>query len=264
MITKSFFKNAFGELSRGKPKLVLTAYTALEARIAETAGVKYILVGDSLGPVILGYASTHEVTEADMLHHLAAVKRGTQKANIIVDMPLSALNKSTKSIVALAKRMQTAGADAIKIEWHKAAPSLTSAITRMNIPVMGHIGYTPQNYAPKQFAIRGKTEADIEVLQKQAIAFEKAGACAIVLECIVTKVARQLTRSLKIATIGIGSGKYCNAQVLVFHDVVGLTPGFVAKFVKHYAQSHATQTKAIQKLIQEVETLKYPSAKYAY
>ncbi|MFT5207736.1 MAG: 3-methyl-2-oxobutanoate hydroxymethyltransferase [Candidatus Omnitrophota bacterium] len=264
MTAKSFIKNAFVKLGSGKPKLVLTAYTALEARIAEAAGVKYLLVGDSLGPVILGYPSTHEVTEADMLHHLAAVKRGSKKTTIIVDMPLSALNKSTKSILALAKRMQTTGADAIKIEWHKAATSLTSAITRMNIPVIGHIGYTPQYYAPKQFAIRGKTNVDIETLQNQGTAFEQAGACAIVLECIVTKVAQQLTQSLNIPTIGIGSGKYCNSQVLVFHDIVGLNPGFSAKFVKPYAQSHAIQTKAIQKLIQEVEVAKYPSPKYAY
>ena len=245
---------------------MITAYDAPSARFADAAGIDAILVGDSAAMTIFGYDQTTAITIEDMLLLARAARRGTARALLLADMPFGSVQVSDAATVANAVRfVKEAGVDAVKIEG--AGPMLRriGAVIDAGIPVMGHIGLTPQSvnqlggYKPQ-----GRTAVAAERLLDDAGALERAGCVAIVLEAIPQTVAASITRALTIPTIGIGAGVDCDGQVLVWHDVLGLTGGHVPKFVKQYAALGEEIVKAIQAYIADVQSGRFPEARHTY
>ncbi len=231
---------------KGKNKIaVLTAYDYCTARALESSGIDIILVGDSLGNVVLGFDSTREVRMADMIRHTQAVRNGAKDSFIVSDMPFG----SEKDAVDNAKMLLDAGADAVKIE---GKPDVVKLLAERGFDVMGHIGHLPQT------ALRPMLHKDEEKLIQEATQIEKAGAFALVLEMIETNVARKITEAVHIPTIGIGAGRYCDGQVLVINDMLGLYDKFTPKFVKQYANLSPEIRKAVRKYIDEVQNGKFP------
>src|SRR5438046_6440063 len=216
---------------------MLTAYDFPTAKIADAAGTDVILVGDSLGMVVLGYPATLSVTVDDMLHHVRAVARGSQHALIVGDMPYLSYHVSVEESVRNAGRFIQAGAHAVKVEGGKASRIKTiGAILDAEIPVMGHIGLTPQSVnVLGGFKLQGKNADDARRLIDEALALEQAGCFSIVLECVPSELASMITERVSIPTIGIGAGPSCDGQVLVFHDLLGLYDAHTPKFVRRYA-----------------------------
>lgn len=207
----------------GQKITVLTAYDYPTAKILDEAGVDIILVGDSLANVVLGLDSTTQIGMAEMIHHTKAVRRGVKQALVVGDMPFEAYQKDPKKAVANANRFMTAGCDAVKVEWFSKASQVTADIIKAGIPVMGHVGLTPQT-AEKLggMKVQGKDADSAVKILENAIEFQKRGCFSIVLECIPDKLAGAITKSLKIPTIGIGAGVQCDGQVLVINDMLGL------------------------------------------
>ncbi len=223
---------------KGKSRIgMLTAYDYPSARIADAAGADILLVGDSLGMVVLGYPDTLSVTVDDMLHHTRAAVRGTKSALIVGDMPYLSYHVSIEESVRNAGRFIQAGAHAVKVEGAKQSRIRTiEAILDAEIPVMGHIGLTPQSVnALGGFKLQGKNADDAKRLIDEAVRLERAGCFSIVLECVPSELAAMITEQVAIPTIGIGAGPSCDGQVLVFHDVLGIYDGHTAKFVRQYA-----------------------------
>src|ERR1700731_340824 len=217
--------------------ICLTAYDYPTARLLDEAGVEILLVGDSLGMVVLGYESTLPVTLEEMLHHTRAVRRGTRRALVVADMPYGSYHSDTAESVRNAVRfVKEAGAEAVKVEGGERRLELISRLTEAEIPVMGHVGLTPQSVnALGGYRVQGKTADAAEQLLRDARAVEAAGAFAVVLEALPRELAAQITEDLKIPTIGIGAGPECDGQILVIHDLLGLTFGPVPKFARQYA-----------------------------
>ncbi len=246
---------------KGQNKItMLTAYDYPMAKIVDTAGCDMILVGDSLGNVVLGYEDTTHVTMEDMLHHSRAVARGTEHALIVTDMPFLSYHTGKYEAVRNAGRLIAEGfANAVKLEGGSEIAETVKAITDAGIPVCGHLGLTPQSVNQLGgFSMQAKTEAAAEKLLADAKCLEDAGAFAVVLECIPRQLARHVTQSLTIPTIGIGAGKECDGQVLVLYDMLGLFSDYVPSFVKKYAELNTDVTNAVKTYIQEVKEEVFP------
>ena len=240
---------------------MLTAYDYPSAKVVDTAGTEIILVGDSLGMVVLGYPDTLSVTVDDMLHHTRAVVRGAEQALIVADMPYLSYHVSLEESVRNAGRFVQAGAHAVKVEGGRPSRiKVIEAIIDAEIPVMGHIGLTPQSVnALGGFKLQGKNADDANRLIDEAIALERAGCFSIVLECVPTELAALITERITIPTIGIGAGPSCDGQVLVFHDLLGLYDGHKAKFVRTYADLATEMKTAIASYLDDVRTSRFPN-----
>lgn len=250
----------------GKKLTVLTAYDYSTARLIDEAGVNAILVGDSLGNVMLGYDDTVSVTMEDMIHHGAAVARGAKNAMVIIDMPFMSYQTSVYDAVVNAGRlMKEARANAVKLEGGTNVAAQIEAITAAGIPVAAHIGLTPQSVnAFGGHKVQGKTEAAAKKLLQDAVAVEKAGAFCVVVEGVPAKLAALITKELTIPTIGIGAGSECDGQVLVYQDMLGMYADFTPKFVKKYADIGTVMTNAFKQYIKEVNSGAFPSQEHCY
>src|SRR5919197_2580856 len=249
---------------RGERFIMLTAYDFPTARILDEAGVPVILVGDSLAQNVLGYPTTLPVTMEEMLHHPRAVARGASNALIVGDMPFMAYHASIEDGIRNAGRfLKEGGAHAVKIEGPKL--ELAEALVERGIPVMGHIGLTPQSvHAMGGYRVQGKTEEDASRLLDEAQALQKSGIFSLVLEGIPTDLAGQITEALGVPTIGIGAGPHCDAQVLVITDLLGLGAGTYPKFVKPYADLRGEITRAVQRFRDDVAAGVFPDDAHSY
>jgi 3-methyl-2-oxobutanoate hydroxymethyltransferase len=250
----------------GQKITMLTAYDYPMAHLIDEAGIDSILVGDSLGMVVLGYESTVPVTMDEMIHHAKAVRRGTKYAFLVGDMPFMSYQVSKEDAIRNAGRfMKEAGCDAIKLEGGDEVLDVTLAIVNAGIPVLGHLGLTPQTISKLGgFKVQGKDAGAAEKILEQALKLEKAGSFAIVLECVPDKVAKLITEKLRIPTIGIGAGADCDGQVLVSNDMVGLFDRFVPKFVKQYVKLSALISDGVKKYKDEVEKGAFPDAVHSF
>jgi 3-methyl-2-oxobutanoate hydroxymethyltransferase len=248
-----------------KKLVVVTAYDALFARIVEQAGIRVILVGDSLGVVVQGKPNTLTVTMEDMLYHTKLVAGAVQRSLVIADMPFMSYQASTEEAVRNAGRLIQAGAVAVKLEGGDVMADRVKAMTSIGIPVMGHLGMTPQSvHALGGYKVQGKVEDQAAKLLEDAKTLEAAGAFALVLEAVPADLARKVTQALSISTIGIGAGPHCDGQVLVIYDLLGLFDSFVPKFVKTYAHLKADALQALGRYKEEVEQGKFPSDSESY
>ena len=249
----------------GKKLILVTAYDALFARIVEQAGIEAILVGDSLGVVVQGKPDTLSVTMEDMLYHTRLVAGAARRALVIADMPFLSYQVSVEEAVRNAGRFLQAGAAAVKLEGGAAVVDRVQAMSRFGIPVMGHLGMTPQSvHHYGGYKVQGREQAAADSLLADAKALEAAGAFAVVLEAIPAGLARTVTESLASPTIGIGAGPHCDGQVLVLYDLLGLFDDFAPKFLKPYAHLKADALQALRRYKEEVEQGKYPSESESY
>jgi 3-methyl-2-oxobutanoate hydroxymethyltransferase len=245
---------------------MLTAYDYPTARILDEAGVPIILVGDSLGMVILGYDSTLPVTMDDMVHHTKAVVRGSQRAHVVGDMPFMSYQASPEDALRNAGRlMQEAGAQSVKLEGGRSVAETVRRLVEAGIPVMGHIGLTPQSlHQFGGYKVQGKTPAAAVKLLNDARALEEAGAYAIVLETIPAVLARLITDRVSVPTIGIGAGPHCDGQVQVLHDMLGLYPDFAPKHAKQYAHLADEAGRAVREYMAEVAEGQFPTERESF
>ncbi len=253
--------------SKGHEKLsMLTAYDFGTAKLVDEAGINGILVGDSLGMVMLGYEDTLEVTMEDMIHHSKAVSRGAKNALIVTDMPFMSYQTSVYDAVVNAGRLIKEGkAQAVKLEGGLEIVDKVEAIVKASIPVMGHIGLTPQSINQiGGFKVQGKSEESGRILIESAKALEKAGAFAIVLECVPSKLSKLITESINIPTIGIGAGNDCDGQILVYQDMLGMFSGFKPKFVKRYSELGEEMKKSFIKYDKEVKDKVFPGEEHGF
>ncbi|MBO6115465.1 MAG: 3-methyl-2-oxobutanoate hydroxymethyltransferase [Lachnospiraceae bacterium] len=250
----------------GEKLTMLTAYDYSTAKLIDQAGIDAILVGDSLGNVMLGYEDTLSVTVDDMIHHGAAVARGAKEALVVIDMPFMSYQTSVYDAVVNAGRLMKEGrAQAVKLEGGVEVAPQIKAIVDAGIPVMAHIGLTPQSInAFGGFKVQGKSEAQAKKLIEDALAVQEAGAFAVTLECVPEKLATLVTKKLYIPTIGIGAGAGCDGQVLVYADMLGMFSDFTPKFVKRFAETGKLMTDAFKAYIEEVKAGTYPEAKHTY
>ena len=249
---------------RGEPITMLTAYDYPTALAMDKAGVDSILVGDSLAMVVLGYENTLPVTMEEMLHHSRAVARGAKSALLIGDMPFMSYQVSVEEATRNAGRfLQQGGMDAVKLEGGRERADAVRSITRAGIPVMGHIGLTPQSVNQLGgFRAQGKTAIAAKRLVEDALILEEAGCFSVVLESVPARLAELISKKISIPTIGIGAGVGCDGQVLVTHDLLGLFDRFTPKFVKKYANFHQEMQKAFSDYIDDVETKRFPAAEH--
>ena len=238
---------------RGEKLAVLTAYDYPTARLLDESGIDILLVGDSLGMVVLGFPDTTHVTMEHMLHHTAAVARGTQRALIVADLPFASYDTPEQAVVN-ARRLITAGAHAVKLEGGASHAARIAAITADGIPVMAHLGMLPQSIREEgRYKLKGKTPESADALLADSLAIEKAGSFAVVLELVKADVAAQISAALQIPTIGIGSGPACDGQVLVTHDLIGFFPWFTPKFARQHAQVAASIREAATTFLRETK-----------
>ena len=251
---------------RGERLVCLTAYDYPTARIVDEAGIDIVLVGDSLGNVVLGYGNTVPVTLDEIMIHLKAVRRAVQRALLVADMPYGSFHTGADDAVRNALRLvKEGGAEAIKLEGGRKRLPLIKRLVDEEIAVMGHIGLTPQSINKLgAYRVQGKTAAAARELLDDALALEEAGAFAIVLEVVPREIAQQITESISIPTIGIGAGAGCDIQVLVLHDMLGLSFGKLARFVRPYANLHQTITEAVTRYADDVRNGSYPSDAESY
>ena len=251
---------------RGEPITMLTAYDYPTALLVERAGIDIILVGDSLGMVVLGYEGTVPVTMDEMIHHAKAVRRGASFPFLIGDMPFMSYQASVSQAVANAGRfLQEAGMDAVKLEGGREMVPAIKAIIKAGIPVMGHIGLTPQSASMLGgFKVQGRDAASAKAILDDALALEEAGCFAILLEAIPDRLAKAITERVSIPTIGIGAGPHCDGQVLIIHDLLGLFEGFKPKFVKQYINLFAQISQALERFKEDVEKGLFPAPEHCY
>ncbi|MFB0959122.1 MAG: 3-methyl-2-oxobutanoate hydroxymethyltransferase [Clostridiaceae bacterium] len=252
--------------AEGKKLTMLTAYDYSMAKLMDQSGINGILIGDSLGMVVKGEPDTLSVTMEEVIYHTRAVKRGASNALVVSDMPFMSYQVSVEQAVENAGRLvKEGGANAVKLEGGRIILPQIRAIVAAQIPVMGHLGLTPQSVnAFGGFKVQGKSEEAIRQLLDDAAALEEAGVFSIVLEGIPEKVAELITRKVAIPTIGIGAGKACDGQILVYQDMLGLFQDFVPKFVRQYANIGSIIVEAIGTYIHEVETGQFPAAEHTY
>ena len=251
----------------GEPITMVTAYDYAMAKNVCEAGIEMILVGDSLGNVVLGYNSTVPVTMDEMLHHTKAVMRGAQGTLVVGDMPFMSYQASVvDGMYNAARFLKETGCAAVKLEGGSEVCELVHKLTQAGIPVVGHIGLTPQSVNQLGgFKVQGKSAAAAQKLLDDARSLEQAGAFSIVLECVPELLAKKVTESLQTAaTIGIGAGKYCDGQVLVCNDLLGFTDGFCPKFVKRYADVHSEIVNAVKGYIADVKARSFPAAEHTF
>jgi len=255
-----------GRKGQGPPLVVLTAYDVPTTRAAEAGGVDALLVGDSLGNVLLGYETTLPVTLDDMIHHARAVGRARQRALLIVDMPWMSYHVNPEDALRNAARLvRESGADAVKLEGGSRRVAAIEALLGAEIPVMGHLGLTPQSVLRMGgYKVQGKQDDAAAALLADARALERAGVFSIVLEGIPADLARRITEEVSIPTIGIGAGPSCDGQVLVVHDLLGMSPESSPKFVRRYAEVFDTQVEAIGRWCNEVRDRTFPADRESY
>jgi 3-methyl-2-oxobutanoate hydroxymethyltransferase len=251
---------------RGEKFTMLTAYDALSARLLDEAGIPILLVGDSLGMVVLGHDTTLPVTVDDMVHHTAAVVRGVSDAMVVGDMPFMSYQGSTEDGIRNAGRLiKEGGAHAVKLEGGGRVLEIVARLADAGIPVMGHLGLTPQSV--NQFGgyrVQGRDAENAERILADAKDLEAAGIFSLVLEAVPADLAADVTRSLSIPTIGIGAGPHCDGQVLVFHDFLGITTGKAPRFVKRYAALADEIVKAARAFASDVQSGTYPGPEHSY
>ena len=250
--------------TRGEKLVMLTAYDYPQARLADAAGVDLVLVGDSLAMVVLGHADTLAVTMDEMLHHVRAARRGTERALLVADMPFGSFHLGPAQAVANALRfVKEGGAQAVKIEG--ARIDVVRALVDAEIPVMGHVGLTPQSiHRFGGFKVQGRGEEARQALLNAAAAVEEAGAFSLVLECIPSELARETSERLAIPTIGIGAGPHCDGQVLVWHDLLGIEERIAPRFVRRYAQLGVATREAIEAFAADVRDGTFPAPGEAF
>ncbi|MDD9147912.1 3-methyl-2-oxobutanoate hydroxymethyltransferase [Sporolactobacillus sp. CQH2019] len=266
-MNSKFTTQSFSKAKQKEEKItMLTAYDYSMAQIIDGSGIDAILVGDSLGMVMQGHDSTLEVTMDHMVYHCACVSRGVKHALVVGDMPFLSYHVSTEEAVRNAGRLiQEGKAGAVKLEGGKNMAGTVKAIVNAQIPVMGHIGLTPQSVNIfGGFKVQGKQEANARALIEDALALEEAGVFSIVLEAVPEELARIITEKVSVPTIGIGAGRYCDGQILVINDILGAYSEFTPKFVKQYAHLNATITDAVGEYIQDVKSQKFPEKKHTY
>ena len=251
---------------RGEKITVLTAYDYSFARILDAAGIDILLVGDSLGAVIQGQETTLPVTLEEMIYHTKAVVRGRKRALVVADMPFLSFQVSLEEAKRNAGRfLQEGGAEAVKIEGGVQQLETIEAIVRMGIPVMGHVGLTPQSvHRFGGYKVQGKEKDEREAILQDALAVEEGGAFSVVLEGIPLDLAQEIPRRLSIPTIGIGAGIHCDGQVLVVHDMLGLFDIYTPKFVKQYADLRGIMTDAVKNFVAEVREGKFPDEEHSF
>ncbi len=257
----------FAKAKEEKTKIsMLTAYDYSTAKLMNDAGINSILVGDSLGNVVLGYENTVSVTMGDMIHHTKAVSRGAKDALVIADMPFMSYQTSVYDAVVNAGRLlKEGGANAVKLEGGKEVCPQIKAIVDAGIPVCAHIGLTPQSVnALGGNRVQGKTELAAKKLLEDALAVQEAGAFAVVIEAVPEKLASLITSRLDIVTIGIGAGNGCDGQVLVYQDMLGMFSDFTPKFVKRYANIGEMMTSAFKQYDEDVKNSSFPSEEHTY
>jgi 3-methyl-2-oxobutanoate hydroxymethyltransferase len=252
--------------TQGRPISALTAYDYATARLVDEAGIDLILVGDSLAMVVMGYENTLPVTMDEMLLHTRAVRRAVKRAMVVADMPFGSYQITTAEGVANATRfVKEAGAQAVKIEGGSSRLDLVRRLTDAEIPVMAHLGLTPQSvHRMSGYRVQGKSVNAIHHLTKDALAMEAAGAFAVVLEGIPTEVAQRITAALHIPAIGIGAGPHCDGQILVLHDLVNLSFSKPAKFVRRYGDAAALISDAVRRYREDVEGRQFPADAESY
>ena len=252
--------------AKGEKIPMLTSYDYTAALLADQAGIPIVLVGDSLGMVVLGYDSTIPVTMDDMVHHTKMVVRGAQNAHIVADLPFMSYQVSgTQALTNAARLLQEGGAQSVKLEGGEGLAETVGSIVRCGIPVMGHIGLTPQSVnAFSGYRVRGRDRQEAIQLLKDAQAIEDAGAYAVVLELVPTPLARLISQRLTIPTIGIGAGPGCDGQVQVLHDMLGLFTDFVPRHAKRYANLAETMQDSFKRYAQEVREGTFPTARESF
>lgn len=252
--------------SKGEKISMLTAYDYSMAKLIDSSGVNGILVGDSLGMVCLGYENTLSVTMEDMIHHTKAVTKGAKNALVVSDMPFMSYQTSIYDATVNAGRLiKEAGAHAVKLEGGATVCKQVKAIVDAQIPVMGHLGLTPQSVNMfGGFKVQGKSEEIAKKLIEDAKKLEEAGAFSIVLECVPYKLAKIITESISIPTIGIGAGKYCDGQILVYQDMLSMFSDFKPKFVKSFANIGSDINKGVEDYIKEVKESSFPEEKHSF
>jgi 3-methyl-2-oxobutanoate hydroxymethyltransferase len=250
----------------GRRFAMLTAYDYLSARTLDEAGIPILLVGDSLGMVMLGYPTTLPVTLDDMLHHAKAVSRGARQALLVGDMPFMSYQASIEQAITSAGRfLQEAGMQAVKLEGGGQVIEITRRLTEIGVPVMGHLGLTPQSvHQMGGFKVQGKTQAQAARILADAKGLEEAGAFSVVLEGMPSELAARITQALRIPTIGIGAGPSTDGQVLVYHDMLGLTTGKAPKFVKRYANLAEEISRAATRYMEDVRNGTFPGPEHEY
>jgi 3-methyl-2-oxobutanoate hydroxymethyltransferase len=249
----------------GTPLVMVTAYDAPSARAVDAAGVDMILVGDTVAMVVLGYDDTLQVTTDDMAHHVGAVARSKPRALVVGDLPWLSYHVSHTETVRNAATLVRAGAGAVKLEGGRKRLDAVRAILDAEIPVMGHLGLTPQSFhAIGGFKVQGKDLEAAREIVDDAIALAEAGCFAIVLECVPDAVARLVTDSVPVPTIGIGAGRHCDGQVLVYHDLLGIEERVKPKFVRRYAELGAEATAAVARFCADVRGGRFPSSEETY
>ena len=238
---------------------MLTAYDYQMAKILDTVGVDILLVGDSLGMVVLGYDDTKEVAMNDMVRHTEAVARGTESALIVSDMPISTYD-TVGAALENAQRLIDAGADAVKLEGNK--PDVVEALISSGIPVMSHVGLLPQT--AERFRVKGKKRSEAEHIYADSLELDRLGVFSIVLECIPMGLAKRITEAVGSLTIGIGAGVHCDGQVLVLNDMLGMEEGFKPKHVKRYAHLSETIKDAVLKYVEDVQSKRFPDDAHSF
>jgi len=251
---------------KGEKITALTAYDAPTAALLDEAGVDVVLVGDSVGNVKLGYENTIPVTVAEMLHHVKAVRRGLRRALLVADMPYLSYELDVKEAVRNAGLLiKEGGAEAVKLEGGLEVAPAIKELLRANIPVMGHLGLTPQAVNRLGgYKVQGRKPQEAEKMLTDARVLEGSGVFAVVLECVPDQLARELTRKLPVPTIGIGAGPDCDGQVLVIDDMLGLAKGPSPRFVKRYAELRGLAADAVKRYVSEVQAGKYPGPEHTY
>jgi 3-methyl-2-oxobutanoate hydroxymethyltransferase len=265
-VTKVTPQTLLAQKRSASPITALTAYDYPSARLVDEAGIDMLLVGDSVGMAVLGYEDTLSVTMEDMLHHARAVRRAVQRALLVVDMPFGSYHVSLEETLRNALRfIKEAGAEAVKLEGGAAQVAAVRALTEAQIPVVGHIGLTPQSVLSQGgYRVQGRTEAAGAQLLDDALAIEQAGAIALVLEGIPRELAERITESLTIPTIGIGAGPGCDGQILVFHDVFGLSFRHAPKFVRTFADAATLMRQGLEEFRESVEARTFPADSESY
>ncbi|MDW7652143.1 MAG: 3-methyl-2-oxobutanoate hydroxymethyltransferase [Bacillota bacterium] len=266
-MTKRVTTLTLSEMKRNGEKITMaTAYDYPSAKVVDEAGIDMILVGDSLGMVVLGYENTLSVTLAEMIHHGKAAVRGAKRSMVVIDLPFMTYQVSKEEAVRNAGRaVQETGAPAVKLEGGKEMAKTVEKIVRAGIPVIGHIGLTPQSVGQMGgFIVQGKDERMARQLIKDALALEDAGVCSIVLEAVPRQLAALITEKLTVPTIGIGAGAECDGQVLVYHDILGLQNELRPKFVKQFGSFYTPMADAMRTYGQEVKNGTFPSLEHTF
>lgn len=255
-----------GMKEKGEKIVCLTAYDYCFARILDESGIDLMLVGDSLGSVVQGHDSTLPVTMDDIIYHTRAVVRGRRRALVVSDMPFLTFQLGVDEARRNAGRLvQEGGAESVKLEGGVTQAATIEALVKMGVPVMGHVGLTPQSvHQFGGYRIQGRGEADARAILDDAVAVEQSGAFAVVLEGIPVQLAREITRRVSIPTIGIGAGVHCDGQILVVHDLLGLFDDFTPRFVKRYADLRDTIGGAVRSYMEEVRTATFPAEEHTF